>query len=171
MVNSSLNKKRRTIGLTISILAIFFILLSGFISFFIVRQNDPIISSLRMDVLSKQDLIKDIWNNVLRMESRIDTAILIEIMEKEFDHKILLKSRYLSEFGNLTVDSGVQDILLALEREKQIKIDHINQLYLEQANIQNKITSLENTNKKYSELAFLLQLITLVLLVIKKDAS
>lgn len=143
---------------------------SALISYFLTRQNDLQISVLNMEMQNKQTLIRDIWNNVGKRESKADIAILILMLANK-DNKDIpeLKEYYLSEFTELKNDATVLDILKAVDHEKKANIEYINDLYLEEVVIQNKISNLEQSNKLYSNVAFFLQILGLLLVIVKKD--
>jgi hypothetical protein len=143
---------------------------SGVLSYFFVRQNEPIILSLKNDAQNKQSLIKDVWNSTLKKESRADIAILLSALTTKENTDIKsIKKRYLTDFSNLSDSSSIQAIIEAVELESKKNGDYIDNLYLEQVSIQNKISEIEANNKAYSEIAFLLQMCSLVLIIIRKD--
>ncbi len=143
---------------------------SSLISYFLVRQNDAKISSFRMEVQSKEALIRDIWNNIGRKEAKADTMILLSNLSNINNADLIkLKKYYLSDYPELKESFNPADILTVIEQEKKSDIDHINNLYLEQADIQNMVYEKERSNKLYADIAFFLQILSLVLIIIRND--
>ena len=165
-----MKKSKNFFGVFILFFAIAMMVSSALISYFLTRQNDLQISVLNMEMQNKQTLIRDIWNNVGKRESKADIAILILMLANK-DNKDIpeLKEYYLSEFTELKNDATVLDILKAVDHEKKANIEYINDLYLEEVVIQNKISNLEQSNKLYSNVAFFLQILGLLLVIVKKD--
>lgn len=143
---------------------------SAMISYFFVRQNEPKIALLRNEAQSKQALIRDVWNNIVKKESRADMAILLSTLPMREGVDIqALKRNYLLDFPELTETSSVRDIIQSVKQETARNGEYIDNLYLEQAAIQNKISEIESKNKLYSDIAFFLQILSLVLIILRKD--
>lgn len=143
---------------------------SALISYFLTRQNDLQISSLNMEMENKQNLIRDVWNNIGKKESRADIAVLV-LMFSDRENKDIaeLREYYLSEFSVNKTNATVLDILKTVADEKKSGIEYINDLYFEETVIKNKISNIEQSNKLYSNIAFFLQIFSLLLVIVKKD--
>lgn len=142
---------------------------SALISYFLTRQNDLQIASLNMQMQDKQNLTRDIWSNIGKKESRADIAVLVLLFSNKENKDIAeLKKHYLSEFSVDETNANVLDILKTVADEKNASIEFINDLYFEESIIKNKISNIEQSNKLYSNIAFFLQLFSLLLVVIKK---
>lgn len=143
---------------------------SAMISYFFVRQNEPWIASLRMEAQNKQALIRDVWNTIVKSESRADIAILLSVLPLKDGTDIqAIKKKYLVDFPELTETSNALDIIKAAKNETTQSGEYIDNLYLEQVTIQNKISEIESKNKLYSDIAFFLQILSLVLIILRKD--
>lgn len=144
---------------------------SAMISYFFVRQNEPRIASLRMEAQSKQALIRDVWNTIVKKESRADIATLLSTLPVKDGTDIqAIKRNYLIDFPELTETSSAVDIIKAAKKETMKSGEYIDNLYLEQVTVQNKISEIESKNKLYSDIAFFLQILSLVLIILKKDS-
>lgn len=151
-------------------LALAMMVSSAIISYFFVRQNELLIASLRMEAQNKQALIKDVWNNIVKKESRADLAILLSVLPVKDELEIqTIKKNYLTDFSELTETSSALDIVKVIKKETQHNGEYIDNLYLEQVAIQNKFNAIEASNKLYSEIAFFLQILSLVLIILRKD--
>ncbi len=152
--------------------AVLMMIASALISYFIVKQNEPKITLLKIEIQSKQALIRDIWTNIGQTDAKANSAVLISVLVDHKNEAVLkLLDYYLSGFPNLKENTNVFEILKALDQDKKNNIDIINNLYIEQENLQNKITELESLNKFYSDIAFFLQILSLVIIILKKDTS
>jgi hypothetical protein len=152
------------------LIAIVMMVSSAAISYFYVLQNEPLIDSLKVDMQNKQSYIRDIWTNSAQVENKADIAILISLMTKnETKESKQLIDHFLSAIPNLKDKSDLFEILRAIELEKKISIENINNLYIQKEKIENKIFSLEKKNKLYSDIAFFLQMLSLVIIIIKDD--
>lgn len=134
---------------------------SALISYFFVRQNEPLILALKNEVSDKQNFIRDTWNELNQKDRMVDTAIIISLSKDAGE----IKKQYLAELGS----ENITDILTAAKKEKATKIEAMDNLYLEQVTLQNKISDLEMLNKRYSDIAFFLQIFGLVLIILKKE--
>jgi hypothetical protein len=143
---------------------------SATISYFFVRYNEPFIASLRLEAQSKQALIRDVWNNIIKKESRADIAILLSILPvKPRTDLQVVKRNYLLDFAELSEKSTAEEIIKAVKNESKQSGEYIDNLYLEQIKVQNKIAEIEAKNKLYSDIAFFLQILSLVLIILRKD--
>lgn len=167
MKKESKSKLRKIILL----FAIAMMITSALMSYFFVRKNESIIDLLKIEMQTKQMLIRDIWANIGQMENKANNvAILISILAKEetTETKKLL-NYYLSAFPDIKNNANIFNILEIIDQDKKANIENINNLYLEQSNIQATIIALERSNKFYSDLAFFLQILSLVMIIFIKD--
>lgn len=161
---------RNKTGLYIVIFAIIMMVSAALISYFLVKKNEPQLMSLKMDVENKQFLIKNIWDDISKKENRADTLILIETFAtKDNATAAEIKNRYLEDFPNIPTNASVIEILDAVDKEKSTSVENINNLYLEQITAQRKISNIEQSNKLYANLAFFLQGLGLLLIILKRD--
>jgi hypothetical protein len=80
-----------------------------------------------------------------------------------------IKNHYLKKFPELNANASAFDILNAVEQETAKNIETINSLYIDQIAMQNKINSIEQSNSIYSNIAFFLQGLGLLLIILKRD--
>lgn len=163
-------KTSKFLSKLILFLALSMMVSSAMISYFFVRQNEPRITSLRMEAQSKQALIKDVWNTIVKKESRADIAILLSTLSvKEGTNIQAIKRNYLVDFPELTETTSAEDIIKSVKKETTKSGEYIDNLYLEQVTLQNKIAEIEGSNKLYSDIAFFLQILSLVLIILRRD--
>lgn len=164
--------KRGMIHTFIIWIALAMMIISALITHFVIMKNQPILDSLKVSAQSKQALIREVWGAVGKKESRADIAILISVLPTKNDKDIsYIKKRYLRDFPNLTESSSVLDIAAAVDLESGISGEYIDKLYLEQASIQGEISEIESNNKRYAEIAFFLQTLSLVLIILRKEPN
>lgn len=143
---------------------------SAMISYFFVRQNEPQINFLRTEVQAKQALIRDVWNNIVKKESRADIAILLSVLTVRDGTNIqAIKRNYLIDFPELNEQSSTEDIIKEVKKETMRNGEYIDNLYLEQAAIQDKISRIEHSSKLFSDAAFFLQILSLILIILRRD--
>lgn len=163
-------KTSKFLSKLVLVLALSMMVSSAMISYFFVRQNEPRLASLRIEAQNKQALIRDVWNNIVTKESRADIAILLSVLPLKDGADIqAIKRNYLFDFPELTETSSALDIIKAAKKETTQSGEYIDNLYLEQVTVQNKISEIESKNKLYSDIAFFLQILSLVLIILRKD--
>lgn len=145
------------------------ILSSGVMNYYWVIPLDKQIAKDRQEISAKQALIKDVWENITYKESKADVAILILALAKEDKDNAQKISAYYLSLLNLPQDLALIEVVKALENEKKNKVDYINRLYDEQVKLSSQILSLETAKKHYADIAFFLQILSLILIIIKKD--
>ena len=77
-------------------------------------------------------------------------------------------------YEKITINNSweiIHDVIIVkvIKKETQHNGEYIDNLYLEQVAIQNKFNAIEASNKLYSEIAFFLQILSLVLIILRKD--
>lgn len=169
MTTSNLLKSIPPIKTIIIFASIVLMLSSALTSYFLVRRNEPIIADLKADLQDKQTLIRDVWNNTANNETKANIAILLSTLADTSKPSItMLIDNYLANFKKLNHHNSPFEILEAVKSENQNNIEYIDNLYLEQTTIQNKINSIERSNKLYSDIAFFLQILSLTLIILEK---
>ncbi len=169
MVKSNSLTSTPNIKTIIIFASIVLMLSSALTSYFLVRSNEPIIAELKTDFQDKQTLIRDVWNNTSNNETKANIAILLSTLADTNKPNITkLIDNYLANFKQLNHNNSAFEILEAVKTENQNNIEYIDNLYLEQTSIQNKINSIERSNKLYSDIAFFLQILSLTLIILEK---
>ena len=149
--------------------SIVLMLSSALTSYFLVRSNEPIIADLKADLQDKQTMIRDVWNSNANNETKANIAILLSTLADTTKPNItMLIDNYLANFKNLNHRNTPFEILEAVKSENQNNIEYIDNLYLEQTTIQNKINSIERSNNLYADIAFFLQILSLTLIILEK---
>jgi hypothetical protein len=163
-------KKKNIFNNSLILLGITLMIGSALISRFMVINNEPIITALQNEVITKQTLIRDIWTNVGKKEVRADMAIVLTLLSDKLNSDITeVKKNYLSDFPNLTENSTMLEIISSVSKTKEKDGEYIDNLYLEQIILQRKVTDLEQKNKSYADIALFLQILGLGIIIIKKD--
>ncbi|HDR0610967.1 TPA: hypothetical protein PWL52_002884, partial [Legionella pneumophila] len=108
--------------------------------------------------------------NIVKKETRADIAILLSVLPVKDEVEVqAIKKDYLRDFSELTGTSSTADIVKEVKKEIERYGEYIDNLYLDQVTIQNKATAIEGSNKLYSEIAFFLQIFSVVLIILRKD--
>lgn len=163
-------KYSATYSRLILFIAITMMVVSALISYFLVMRNNPTLAMLKMQAQDKQALIRDVWNNIGRKESVANTLILLTVLSnKDNSEAVKVKQHYLEEFPEVPKNAGALAMLTAVERAKTSDIDYINTIYLEQTTLQNNIAEIERHQKQYADIAFFLQILSLVLIIVRRD--
>ncbi|HEN5706125.1 TPA: hypothetical protein U6357_003283, partial [Legionella pneumophila] len=106
------SKTSKYLSNLVLILALSMMVSSAVISYFFIRQNELLISSLKMQAQNKQILIKDVWNNIVKKETRADIAILLSVLPVKDEVEVqAIKKDYLRDFSELTGTSSTADIV------------------------------------------------------------
>ncbi len=156
-------------GILIVIFAIVMMLSSALVSYFLVMKNEPILASLKMEIENKQVLIRDIWNNINNQENKADTLVIISLLANNNNTAAQIKDFYLKEFPELNPNANILDMLTTVAEKKAADIETINNLYIEQTAAQHNVAKIEQANKSYSSIAFFLQGLGLLLIILKRD--
>ena len=150
--------------------AITLMISSALISYFLVKESNAEILILKNEVQAKQSLIRDVWNNTIRKNNKVDVALLASLLgDKNNNDLAKIRDYYLSSLSDLAKNADITEILKAAEQQQNTAIEFINDLYIEQTGIQNKVSKLERESKLYSDIAFFLQILSLILIVLNRD--
>lgn len=150
--------------------AIVMMVSSALISYFLVRRHEPIILELKNKMQDKQALIRDVWSTINRQENRADISILLSLLKAHNSEEVNeIKKLYLVGFSGLNSQSNAIEIATAVILEREQSIKRIDSLYLEELEIQEKISEMERKNKIYSDIAFFMQILSLVIIIARKD--
>ena len=76
---------------------------------------------------------------------------------------------YLKNFSELTVKSNIKKVIEYAKTESENDIEYINNLYLSQVKNKNTLENLEEKNKNFSDIAFFLQFLGVILILLIKD--
>jgi len=154
----------------VTIFALLLIISSALLSYFLVSKNQQEISILQQGVVAKQNLIRDIWSNIGQIQNKIDTALIVSILaDKDNTNAQQLKTNYLSIFHDLDENANFDQIISHVSQNKNKSLEYIDNVYIEQLQLLQDINEMESSNRLYSDLAFFLQTIGLVLLILRKD--
>lgn len=165
-----LTETKKSLTRFILYFAIFMMILSAWLNYFYVLRLNPEIAGYKMSVEDKRNLIRDIWNNVIRRESKIDVVILLKLLQSqnnEETNKVI--NHYLNEYSEIPKNVALSEMLLALDQSKKTDLDYVDSIYLEQVAIQNKVNELEEKQKTYVNLAFFMQILSLLLIILRRD--
>lgn len=140
------------------------------ISYTYVMDTQPHITALKAEVENKKVLIRDVWGSLARVEGQADMGVLLSLADVEDKDSLkALKEHYLKRLPGLDHTSNAQAIIAALEKQSQEKVDYINQLYLQQTQLQENVSNMERKAKFYADLAFFMQILSLILILLRKD--
>jgi len=140
---------------------------SALLSYFVVKTNEPKIHALKSEIQKNENLIRDIWGNLNRKENKIDMIILLSAINNKKSLEFM--KYYLKNFSELTVKSNIKKVIEYAKTESENDIEYINNLYLSQVKNKNTLENLEEKNKNFSDIAFFLQFLGVILILLIKD--
>lgn len=150
--------------------AIIMIVSAAILSYFVVSRQRESITQMQFQMQKKETLLSNIWENIAKVQYKVDTAILLSILSDINKPEVrALRKDYLSQYPELKEDATVSDILGSFNQYKDAELEYIDSLYVETVYIKKDIANLQSSTDKYSNLAFFLQTFGLVLIIIRKD--
>jgi hypothetical protein len=162
--------QKSTLHIIITTVAIGMIVTSGILQYFIIIPSDHKISEYRQAIVDNQTLIRDLWNSFSINENKVNAALTISALTtKDNSEAQKVRDYYLLAFSSLSRNAQIQDIIKAMDKERNDTIDYINRIYAKQSDIQEEIAVLDMSKKRLADVAFFLQMISLMLVIIKKD--
>ncbi len=161
---------KTTLHISITIIAIGMIVTSGILQYFIIIPSDHKISEYRQAIADNQTLIKDLWGSFSINENKVNAALTISALTtKENSEAQKVRDYYLLAFPSLNKNAPISEIIQAMDKERNDTIEYINRLYAKQTDIQTEIATLDMSKKRLADVAFFLQMLSLMLVIIKKD--
>jgi hypothetical protein len=154
----------------LTIMAIAMMLCSSLISFFVVQQDDRHISDLKREAEKAEQDIRATWDTMLARERRADMAVIVSLLADNASPAAgELKAYYRARAGIEKQGAPLMDVLKASDGERDRSVDAINTVYEKHLDMQGEITRLEERNKLIANLAFFLQLVSLVLVILTRE--
>ena len=158
------------------ILGIVFSVLSIFISYYAINQNQEQIDALSSQVREDDDQINQLWQKQQELEQRHAISIMLYALaahKHATDPVRLAAESYVKdtlEYYDITsYDSSYAKIIESLpEKLKQARsntIDRIDDQYAEKIGLEISIAEMEKTNELYKVIGLLMQVIGLVLVL------
>jgi ribosomal protein L14E/L6E/L27E len=145
---------------------------STFISFFLVNANNHKINILESQIRDRKLMIQDLSNKIEQKRSQVTTLVLLDfIADKNKEKTKKVKEKYLHILPNLNDKSSAVDILEEFENHRKDEYGEIDNVYIEQISMERERQNLDQTNKTFSSIATLLQIIGLALIIVRKDLS
>ena len=133
---------------------------STFISFFLVSRNNQHITMLDSQIRDRKIMIQDISNNIEQKRSQVTTLVLLDfVADKNKKKTKQVREKYLHILPNLKDESSAVEILEEFESHRNDKYEEIDLVYIEQITLEREKHHLEQTNKNFSSIATLLQII------------
>ena len=143
---------------------------SAALGYKIVIPNHIKISGLRADSRAKHTLYNDIWESSRRRDEYKNMAILLTLLDKNDDPQYAeARKHYLSAFYRLRKGGTIEQIIAESARMKEMSMDRIDKTFLEKISVDEQIDKLANDTKMYEDIIFLMQALSLVMIVLRKD--
>ncbi len=158
------------------LLGIVFTVLSIFISYYVINNNQEKINSLKSQISSDEDKINKFWNKQQELEQRHAISIILYALisdKKQSDPVRIAADSYVAdtmEYYGIThdVDQYNKSIKLLPEKLKAVRtktIDYINNLFANKLSLESSMRDMQKTNEIYKVIGLLMQIIGLVLVL------
>lgn len=158
------------------ILGIVFSVLSIFISYYAINNNQEKIDALNSQAREDESQISQLWQKQQELEQRHAISIMLYALaanKQEGDPVRLAAESYVQDtleyYEINSVDEGYAQIIEALpEKLKDARsdtIDRINDQYADKIGIESSIVGMQKTNELYKVIGLLMQVIGLVLVL------
>lgn len=158
-------QKSRRLLVAIALIAM---VAAGLVSFFLVKEQEAEIRALTQSNMLIENKMQSHWQTINGDETRAHTSVLVWLLTRSDKEQ----HAELKTFFNIEETQSSQSLAQLLSEQvksKQIKLDSINDLYIEKLAIQEQIIDLTQRNERYVLIAFCLQMISLVLIIITRD--
>jgi hypothetical protein len=97
-------------------------------------------------------------------------AVLLSFLTEANDQKAsALKNYYLRYFPDIKKHASPIKITSGVEKDLEETSEYINKIYLEQTQLQQDLSQMERQAKFYADLAFFMQILSLILILLRKD--
>ena len=126
---------------------------------------------LKQQSQKMETLIRDDWYDSGQVYRDIDAAVIVSLLTKNASKEDeALKQEYITRLAKFA--NGEKSLLKILEKadeQYQNKTNAIDDIYLKQTTLEESAMALEHKNMLYANIAFLLQIIGLVLVIVTRD--
>ncbi len=154
----------------LTVAAIVMMISSAMISFFLVQENDHHINDLKRNEEKTEQAIRTLWNNTDYAMRSADSAVIVSLLANDDSPESqAVKHYYFARAGAAPSGMALTDLLKAADEKQKRAVNAINDQYIAQLDMENEIMAREARNKRYADFAFLLQLISLVLVILKHE--
>lgn len=166
MLKALFNKHRNLIIIWIALLLL---VGSTAISNLQSKQNEAQVTILKTDIIKKEHMIREINTDISRKEYNANTVILTILLSgNQPDVVQSIKAHYLRTYPKLPADATTFDIARAIADDKESDLKKINDIYFLKDYQQEQIEEIKRANTRYVNLAFFLQIFSLVLIILFK---
>lgn len=158
------------------LLGIVFTVLSIFISYYVINNNQEKIDLLRSQISSDEDKINEFWRKQQELEQRHAISIILYALisdKNQLDPIRIAADSYVADtmdYYGITHNANQYDksIQLLPEKLKTVRtrtIDYINDLFANKLNLESSMRDMQKTNEIYKVIGLLMQIIGLVLVL------
>lgn len=158
------------------ILGIVFTVLSIFISYYAINNNQEKIDSLNSQISEDESNINQLWQKQQELEQRHAISIMLYALianKQKTDPVRVAAESYVKdtiEYYNITNNTGnyaqtIKSLPEKLKDAKSVTIDRINDLYADKIILETSIISMQKTNELYKVIGLLMQVVGLVLVL------
>jgi positive regulator of sigma E activity len=154
----------------LTIIAVAVMISSAVLSFFFVQENDRRIAELKRNEETMDQSIRTYWEDAAQAERNADAAVIVSLLVKDgAPEAAALKQYYLARAGVERTGAPLMDVLKAAGEARRHAVDKVNDTYISRVEVENEIMIRESANKRSANIAFLLQLIGLVLVILTRE--
>ncbi len=154
----------------LTVAAIVLMISSALLSFFLVQENDRHLADLRRSEEKMDQAIRTLWERMSEADRTADTAVIVSLLAKDSTPETAeLKRYYLERAGMTQPTASLMEVVKAADTARSRSVDGINDIYLSRIDVENEIMAREAANKRTADFAFLLQLMSLVLIILTRE--
>lgn len=162
------------------ILGIVFTVLSIFISYYAINNNQKKIDSLNSQISKDESSINQLWQRQQELEQRHSISIMLYALvvnKPTSDPVRIAAENYVKdtvEYYDITSDisnygQNIKALPGKLKDAKSVTIDRINDLYADKIILETSIISIQKTNDLYKVIGLIMQVIGLILVLYFKS--
>lgn len=141
-------------------------LASALISQWLISGNMGMLLEIAEQEASLEQQTKEQWDVLNRQEQRLMQTGLIHMVALDNPKLQTLSKQLWSDYAIAdAMPSDVNALLALIETTRGAIIDHIDTLYIRRLTLQQRRLQLEHANQRYGNIAFVLQMLGLILVV------
>lgn len=152
--------------------AMLLMLSSAVITFFFINKNNKKISLMQQQAAELETRIRDDWYDAGQIYRNADAAIVISLLSRYQEGADVseLRGHYMHRLGYKEKNQAPPMKLLEYaEQAHRLKVDSINDAFLKKSTVESDVMELEHRNAFYVNLAFFLQILGLMLVLLNGE--
>lgn len=153
------------------LVAVLLMAFSSLLSYLCVNRGMRQIEALKQQSAKIEAFIHDEWSNIGQANRDADDAVVVSLLARGDDAESkAIRQYYRARLGkNRAGGKSLIAALKAADAQQQQRLDTINDNYLRQTVIESDIERLEKWNMFSANLAFVLQVVGLLMVIITRD--